>query len=171
MEEGYTIKYFMHYVIFKVYNPSCGMLAPGSLNEPRPELSRSHHFHYKYVVIMFAYFTVFNILLPVKLHTRLLAPVAYFYQTENIPFSLLFMCKDKMNLPRAVILECTCQVSDILIAEMLIAYALVAAATNFQCLVFHMRLNICKMTDSFLDICIYDHVPMGIHHTYIISPG
>lgn len=35
-------------------------------------------------------------------------------------------------MPGAVILECTCQVSDTLIAEMLIAYAVVAAATKLQ---------------------------------------
>lgn len=37
-----------------------------------------------------------------------------------------------MDLPGAVILKCTCQMSDILIVEMLIAYAVVAAATSLQ---------------------------------------
>lgn len=59
-----------------------------------------------------------------------------------------------MNLPRVVILAYTCQEANTLIVEMLIAYAAVAAATNFQCLVFHKRLNIVGMTDSSLDICI-----------------
>lgn len=75
------------------------MLAPGSLNKSRQELTRSHHFHY--VIIMFAYFTLFNILPPVKLQQRPSAPVAYFCQTESIPFSLLFVCKDKMELARS----------------------------------------------------------------------
>lgn len=65
-----------------------------------------------------------------------------------------------MNLPRVVILKCTCQVSDVLIAEMLIAYAVATAATNFQCPVFHKILNIFRVTDSSLVICIRDHMPM-----------
>ena len=60
--------------------------------------------------------------------------------------------------------------SDTLIAEMLIAYAVVAAATNFQCPEFHKRWNTCRMTDSFLDTHVCDYVPMGIHHTYITHP-
>lgn len=75
-----------------------------------------------------------------------------------------------MNLPRAVILECTCQVSDTLIGEMLIAYAVFAAASNFQCPVFHKRLNIFRMTDPFLGTCVCDHMPVRVQHTYITHP-
>lgn len=35
---------------------------PRVFKKSRQELTRSHHFHYKYVIIMFAYFTLFNIL-------------------------------------------------------------------------------------------------------------
>lgn len=75
-----------------------------------------------------------------------------------------------MNLPRVVILKCTCQVSDILIAEMLIAYAVVAAATNAECPVFHKRLDIFRVTDPSHVICRCDHTPMGIHRAYVIHP-
>lgn len=76
-----------------------------------------------------------------------------------------------MNLPRVVILKCTCQVSDILIVEMLIAYAVVAAAaTNLQCPVFHKRLDIFRVTDSSLVICICDHMPTGMNHAYVRHP-
>lgn len=75
-----------------------------------------------------------------------------------------------MNLPRVVILAYTCQESNTLIVEMLRAYAAVATATNFQCPVFHKRLNIVRMTHSSLDICICDHMPLGIHHVYITHP-
>lgn len=67
-------------------------------------------------------------------------------------------------------MECTCQVSDTLIAEMLIAYTVVTAATNFQCPEFHKRLNTYRMTDSFLGTQVCDYMPMGIHHTYITHP-
>lgn len=72
-----------------------------------------------------------------------------------------------MNLPRVVILVHTCQVSDTLIFEMLIAYAVVAGATNFQCPVLHKRLNLVRMTDSSLEICICNHMLLGIHHVYV----
>lgn len=76
-----------------------------------------------------------------------------------------------MNLPRVVILKCTCQVSNILIVEMLIAYTVVAAGTYFQCPAFHKILNIFRVTDSPLVVCICNHMPTGIHHEYKTFPG
>lgn len=72
-----------------------------------------------------------------------------------------------MNLPGAVILKCTCQMSDILIVEMLIAYAVVAAATNLQGPVAHKRSDIFWVTDSSLVRYTRDHVLLGVHRVYV----
>lgn len=75
-----------------------------------------------------------------------------------------------MNLPKVVIFECTCQVSDTLIVEMLTAYTASAAATNFPCPGFH-KIE-CIQDDRLIPciICMYDHMPMGIHHAYMPHP-
>lgn len=117
------------------------------------------------------------------------APVAYFCQAENIPFSLLFMCKDRMNLPRVVILECTCQVSDF---NSWNAYSICCGCCSYQLPVSSISwgieyiygdrltswcIHMWRYTHGYIPFCLYNTSPdflwLKIHLTeiYYLTPS